>query len=95
MLYLCKKLANALNYKLAHFIGSLLPFIIGSAIMCVIIFFFQVWSDRSIVSFLISILIGIIAYSIAVYEIDKIFNYCLKSNLTQLLKGLKVRTKYE
>jgi len=95
MLYLCKKLANALNYKLAHFIGSLLPFIIGSAIMCVVIFFFQVWSDRSIVSFLISILIGIIAYSIAVYEIDKIFNYCLKSNLTQLLKELKVKTKYE
>jgi len=86
MLYLIKKLLATLNYKLAQFIGFLLPFIIGSAIMCVAMMFFQIWGDGSLISILLSMLLGFGLYLIVIYKIDKIFNCGLKNNLTQLLK---------
>ena len=87
MLYLSKKLASAMNYRSAHFISSLLPPIIGGAIMGVAMFFFQIWTDGSLISFLFSILLGLGVYLIVMYKMDRTFNYGLKRNLRQLLKG--------
>jgi len=95
MLYLNKKLVSTMNYKLAHFLNSLLPPIIGGSAMCVAMFFFQIWTDGSLVSFLLSILLGCSIYLIVMYKIDKAFNYGLKSDLIQFLKRAKVSIKHE
>jgi len=95
MLYIGKELANALNYKLVRLINPLLSPITGSVTMCVAMFFFQIWTDGSLISFLLSTLFGFGVYLIVVYKIDKTFNYGLKSNLIQLLKGAGVGIKHE
>jgi O-antigen/teichoic acid export membrane protein len=88
MFYLSKKLVNIMNYRLANFIRSLLPPIIGGGTtMCIVMFFFQIWTDESLISFLFSILLGLSVYLIVIYKIDKTFNYGLKNNLTKLFKG--------
>jgi len=90
MFYLSEKLVNIMNYRLANFIRSLLPPIIGGATMCIVMLSFQIWTDGSLISFLFSILLGFSVYLIVIYKIDKTFNYGLKNNLIQLLKGAYV-----
>jgi len=93
MLYITKELASAMNYKLRHLISPLLSPIIGSVTMCLVIFFFKfkIWSEESLISFLILTLLGIGIYLVMVYMIDKIFGYRLKDNLKHLFKDVGVR----
>lgn len=88
MLYIGKELANTMNCKLGHLISPILSSIAGSATMYAAMFLFQIWTGGGLISFLLSIPIGLAVYSIIIYKIDKNFNYGLKSNLTQLLKGI-------
>lgn len=88
MLYIGKELANTMNCKLGYLISPILSSIAGSATMCAAMFLFQIWTGGGLISFLFSIPIGLAVYSIIIYKIDKNFNYGLKSNLTQLLKGI-------
>ena len=89
-LYLNKKLASAMNYKLVRFLNPLFTPIAGGSAMCGFIFFFQIWTDGSLINFLLSVLLGCSIYLIVTYKIDKIFNYGLKSTLIQLLKEARV-----
>lgn len=86
MFYLSKKLINSMHYKSSNILNLLFPPIVGSAVMCTVIFFFLIWTHGNLIGFLLSIFIGIGIYLIIVYKIDKTFNYGLKSNLIQLLK---------
>ena len=88
MLYIGKELANTMNCKLGHLISPILSSIAGSATMCAAMFLFQIWTGGGLISFLFSIPIGFAVYSIIIYKIEKNFNYGLKSNLTQLFKGI-------
>lgn len=90
MFYLSEKLVNIMNYRLVHFISSIILPIIGCATMYFVIFSFQIWTDGSLINFLFSILLGFSVYLIVMYKIDKSFNYGLKNNLIQLLKGVQV-----
>ena len=84
MLYIVKRLSKVINYRLVKFIGFLLPPIIGSITMCFVLFLVHIWGNTSLFGFLLSILFGIGIYLIVIYNIDKVSNYGLKDNLTDL-----------
>jgi len=86
LLYVSRKLANALDYKLVKFVTPLLVPITGIAIMFATMFFAQVWTDEGLISFLFSALLGVGAYLATVYELDKIFDGGLRDNLRVLFK---------
>ena len=84
MLYIVKRLSKVMNYRLVKFIGFLLPPVIGSITMCFVLSLVHIWDNTNLFGFLLSIVSGIGIYLIVIYNIDKVFNYGLKNNLTHL-----------
>ncbi|MCK5306301.1 MAG: lipopolysaccharide biosynthesis protein [Candidatus Omnitrophica bacterium] len=92
MLYVSKGLTKIMNYKLIILMRSLVVPIIGSTIMCTLIFFlkFKIWSQESLFSLLIFTLFGIAIYLTVIHIADKIFWQELISNSKQFFSGRKV-----
>lgn len=88
MLYIGRKLSNALNYNLLGFIEHLLPQITGSAIMSFIILVFRGSNNGHFISFFTLILIGICIYIAIVSIIDKIFDCGMGNNLKHVFREI-------
>jgi len=88
LLYLVKKLEFSINYKIRSFSGSLIPSLVGSFLVCGAISFLINFWDKNFITILFFILIGICAYMILMYYLDRLFNYGLKNNLLELFEGV-------
>ncbi len=86
LLYLGRKLANTLGYRLTCYFEALFPPTIGCTTMCMVMILVRGRQESNLPGLLLSLLLGTSAYVLTIYVIDTIFKHGLTDSLKQLLK---------